>query len=147
MFIKVQAETFDGQKEIQGLFGNHANIGAVVTFTGYVRSDDGLTSLTLEHYPGMTEKTLKEIADLAKQRWKIDDGIIIHRYGTLYPGEPIVFVGILSEHRNEAFEAASFLMDWLKTKAPFWKFEDKGSYKKWVEAKVSDDAAAQKWDT
>lgn len=102
--------------------------------------------MTLEHYPGMTEKTLEEIVTIAKNRWPIEDGIIIHRFGTLYPRDPIVFVAIISKHRDEAFEAARFLMDWLKTKAPFWKLEDRGGGKEWVEAKTKDEIAAKKWE-
>ncbi len=146
MHIKVQTDKFDGAEEISNIFGDRIDIGAVVSFTGYVRGDDGLTSMTLEHYPGMVEKMLGEIAKEAAKRWAIEDGVIIHRYGTLYPGDPIVFVGILSTHRGEAFEAACFLMDWLKTKAPFWKLEEKGKHKDWVEAKDKDNVATKQWE-
>lgn len=123
--------------------------GAVVTFTGKVRNHnlgDSVSALTLEHYPGMTEKALNDIAFEARQRWSLERIRIIHRIGELFPGDEIVFVGVTSVHRSTAFAAAEFIMDYLKTKAPFWKREATQDGKRWVEAKDSDKDAAQRWD-
>lgn len=147
MHIKIQSGAFDGQSEITALFGDRVDIGALVSFTGFVRGDDDLKSMTLEHYPSMVEVALQDIADEAQKRWKIEDGLIIHRFGKLYPRDPIVFVGVLSAHREDAFEAARFLMDWLKTKAPFWKLEEKKTGCVWVEAKEEDAVLSKRWET
>ncbi len=146
--IRVQTEDFDVGVELKALARN-GNVGAIVTFTGIVREFSGnqqLAAMTLEHYPGMTERQLAEIEAEARRRWPLDNSLIIHRYGRLEPGENIVLVITTSSHREAAFEAASFLMDWLKTKAPFWKLEDgaKGGGT-WVGAKATDDRAADRW--
>ncbi len=147
--IRVQCEIFDTGDEMDQLLAGRTDVGAVVTFTGLVRDyNDGssVTSLTLEHYPGMTEKQLEQIEQEARSRWDLQDSLIIHRFGTMQLSEPIVLVITLSEHRQDAFEAASFLMDWLKTKAPFWKLEtDQRGTGKWVAERKSDTDAAQKW--
>ncbi len=134
---RVQSETFDIAAEVTALSAGRIDIGAVVTFTGLVRDHP----LTLEHYPAMTGRQLANIASEAEARWPVLAGTVIHRYGALQPADPIVLVAIAATHRGEAFQAAEFLMDWLKTKAPFWKQEGDG----WVAAKASDDAAAQRW--
>ena len=144
MIIKVQTEDFDVAEEVRALTGGRTDVGAVVTFSGLVRGDEG-TTLTLEHYAGMTEKELSAIAEEATQRWNLQDLLVIHRYGTLAPGEQIMMVATLSAHRRDAFEAAEFLMDWLKTKAPFWKKEDSGEATRWVEARADDEAASERW--
>lgn len=145
--IRVQREDFDIGAEIASLTAGRRDIGAVVTFTGLVRDmpDAPLKAMTLEHYPGMTEKSLMEIAARARERWSLQACLIIHRYGRLVPGDRIVLVITASAHRDAAFEAACFLMDWLKTQAPFWKCEETGEAARWVEAKASDDEAALKW--
>ncbi|WP_419814606.1 molybdenum cofactor biosynthesis protein MoaE [Glacieibacterium sp.] len=136
--VRVQAGTFDLGAEVAALTAGRIDVGAVVTFTGLVRD----VAMTLEHYPGMTERQLRGIADEAAARWPAISGTVIHRYGSLEPGDPIVLVAITAPHRAEAFDAASFLMDWLKTRAPFWKREAGTG---WVAAKDSDDAAAARW--
>jgi molybdopterin synthase catalytic subunit len=145
--IKVQSEDFDITEEVAALTKGRKDIGAVVTFTGLVRdtSDQSLEAMTLEHYPGMTEKQLQQIEREAHQRWPLQASLIIHRHGRLTPGEQIVLVITASAHRQAAFDAASFLMDWLKTKAPFWKQEETSDGNTWVEAKEEDDSAADKW--
>ncbi|MCW0316413.1 Molybdopterin synthase catalytic subunit [Pantoea ananatis] len=123
--------------------------GAVVTFTGKVRNHnlgDDVAALTLEHYPGMTEKALQEIIDEARQRWPLQRVSVIHRIGELFPGDEIVFVGVTSAHRSSAFAAAEFIMDYLKTRAPFWKRETTDQGDRWVDARSSDHEAAQRWD-
>jgi molybdopterin synthase catalytic subunit len=146
--IRVQTEDFDPGVEIARLHEGRADIGAVVSFTGFVRGEshgEKLTSMTLEHFPGMTERELARIADEAKARWSLNVVTVIHRFGELKPGERIVLVVTASAHRRAAFEAAEFLMDYLKTKAPFWKRERRASGEYWVEAKDSDDDAAARW--
>ncbi|MBI36824.1 MAG: molybdenum cofactor biosynthesis protein MoaE [Alphaproteobacteria bacterium] len=150
--IKVQKEDFDISKEIEALASSDGSIGAVSSFVGLVRDQDSrevsaeaLKSITLEHYPAMTEKKLLEIEIKAKSRWNIKSSIIIHRYGRLEPGEKIVFVACASKHRQDAFDACNFLMDWLKTEAPFWKLEESQSRKNWVKKRESDDKAAERW--
>ncbi len=142
----LQAEPFDLAAEQAALVGSHTDLGAVVSFTGLVRADDGLIALTLEHYPAMTLAQMQAIAADAAARWPGVLGRIIHRHGRLLPGAPIVFVLTASPHRADAFAAAEYLMDWLKTKAPFWKREEwaDGSTR-WVEAKASDDTAKDRW--
>jgi len=123
--------------------------GAVVTFTGKVRNHnlgDNVAALTLEHYPGMTEKALQEIVDAARERWPLQRVTVIHRVGELFPGDEIVLVGVTSAHRGSAFSAAEFIMDYLKTRAPFWKREATEQGDRWVDARDSDHQAAQRWD-
>ncbi len=149
MTVKVQTDDFDAAAEVRALIGTRTDVGAVVTFTGLMRGDEGAT-LTLEHYAGMTEKELAAIADEAAGRWPLIDLLVIHRYGKLKPGEQIVLVATLAAHRGDAFAAAEFLMDWLKTRAPFWKKEEAGGEDpgeaKWVEARTGDDTAAERWE-
>ncbi|RUO42728.1 molybdopterin synthase catalytic subunit MoaE [Aliidiomarina taiwanensis] len=144
--IAVQTHDFDMAALYQKLSRRAAH-GAVVTFTGLVREVAGgdLTHLSLEHYPGMTEQALQDIAEQAKARWPVGEIIIVHRVGTLALNEQIVFVGVSSAHRKQAFAAAEFLMDYLKTRAPFWKKEHTTTGERWVEAKKSDEAAASRW--
>lgn len=137
---RVQAEAFDLAAETTALTAGRHDVGALVTFTGLVRD----VALSLEHYPGMTEKALAGIASEAMTRWPGVRGTVIHRFGDLSPGDAIVLVAITAPHRGEAFAAAEFLMDWLKTRAPFWKREG-GPGGAWVAAKASDDAAADRW--
>ncbi|MFC3677860.1 molybdenum cofactor biosynthesis protein MoaE [Ferrovibrio xuzhouensis] len=149
MTVRVQHEDFDTAAELDRLGRGNAQIGAVVSFTGLVREFAGGTGssqrMTLEHYPGMTERQLETIVAEARQRWPLDDCLVIHRYGELAPGDRIVLVITASAHRKAAFEAAEFLVDWLKTRAPFWKLEDNGTTRQWVEAKAGDDQAADRW--
>lgn len=143
--ISVQREDFDPGREIAALSGQTGQSGAVATFIGLVRGDNELDAMTLEHYPGMTERQLSAIEAQARDRWPLDDVRVIHRYGRLMPGERIVFVGVTSSHRDAAFAACEFLMDWLKTKAPFWKMEETAQGPRWVDAKDSDDQRAARW--
>ncbi len=146
--IRVQAEDFDLGREMAALTAGNHRIGGLCVFVGLVRdmaSGEGIAAMTLEHYPGMTEKMLAKIEAEAKDRWPLEASLIIHRYGRLEPGDQIVLVATASPHREAAFEACHFLIDWLKTQAPFWKLEDKGAGAAWVEARDSDDAAAQRW--
>ncbi|TVQ36855.1 MAG: molybdenum cofactor biosynthesis protein MoaE [Geminicoccaceae bacterium] len=146
--IRVQAEPFDAGAEIEALTHGRTDVGAVVSFQGIVRAEEGgerLTALTLEHYPGMTERELERIEAEARARWPLQASLIVHRYGRMTPGEPIVLVVTVSAHRQAAFDAAAFLMDWLKTQAPFWKLAETSAGAAWVEAKASDDAAAARW--
>jgi molybdopterin synthase catalytic subunit len=148
MAIRVQPEDFDVTSETKSLVAGNTSIGAVVTFTGLVRDMAGgetISAMTLEHYPEMTETMLAKIDIQANERWPLDASLIIHRYGRLEPGEQIVLVITASSHRQAAFEAAEFLMDWLKTKAPFWKQEATTAGEKWVAAKTSDDDATERW--
>ena len=143
--VRVQPEPIDVGTETAALTNGRSDIGAVVSFTGLVRADDGLAALTIEHYPAMTQRKIAAIARDAEARWPLLGGIVIHRHGCLVPGEIIVLVAIASAHRGAAFEAAAFLMDWLKTRAPFWKAEELGDNRRWVTARASDDAAAERW--
>jgi len=148
MIITVQAETFNASDVVEQLIHERKDIGAAVTFTGYVRdlsTNNDLKSLFLEHYPGMTEHALTDIAEQAKKRWPIDDIAIIHRIGHLKPSEPIVLVATLSAHRKAAFHATEFIMDYLKTDAPFWKKEISLDGAEWVSAKKSDAFEKEKW--
>jgi len=120
--------------------------GAVATFTGLVRADDGVSVLELEHYPGATEAALAALAEAAKQRWSLIAATIVHRVGPMAPGERVVFVGTAAAHRAAALEACAFLIDRLKTDAPFWKREQRGSEARWVEARAADDEAAARWE-
>lgn len=149
MSIRIQTEDFDLSAELNRLRSNHRDIGAVVSFVGTVRDvndDDGILSMELEHYPGMTEAALEDIENLARQRWDILDLIVIHRVGVLKPTEQIVLVAVASRHRGEAFKACEYMIDALKTQAPFWKKEQtaKGDMR-WVDAKQSDESALKKW--
>lgn len=146
--IRVQAEDFDIGGEIERLRAGRTDIGAIVSFTGTVRDlggADAVADMTLEHYPGMTEKALEALEAEACKRWPLQDSLVVHRYGTLKPGENIVLVITLSAHRKAAFEAAEFMMDDLKTRAPFWKKETTAAGTRWVEARESDDVAAARW--
>jgi molybdopterin synthase catalytic subunit len=145
--IRVQTEDFDVNHELAALASEGAEVGALASFIGIVRSDDGLTSMTLEHYPGMTEREIASHVKDAEARWPLEGVTIIHRTGTLKPGDRIVLVAVASRHRAAAFEACAFLMDYLKTRAPFWKREERGTALSWVEAKPSDDDAAGRWRT
>ncbi|MDY0872417.1 molybdenum cofactor biosynthesis protein MoaE [Dongia rigui] len=146
MTVKVQREDFDIGAELAALSEGDTQVGGVASFTGLVRDMGGQgSSMTLEHYPGMTEKQLTAIADEAMQRWPLARCLIIHRYGKLLPGDRIVLVATASAHREAALASCAFLIDWLKTKAPFWKLEDDGSTQNWVDAKASDDQAAERW--
>lgn len=145
--IRVQTEDFDIGTEVAALTKGRPGIGAVVTFSGLVRDTGGIASMELEHYPGMTEKELARIETEANARWPLQATLIVHRVGRLLPGDNIVLVVAASSHRDAAFEAASFLMDYLKTRAPFWKREETGDKSHWVDARESDDAATAKWTT
>ena len=146
--IKIQNEDFDVSKETKVLQNNQT--GAIVNFIGVVRGFDEknknvIKSMTLEHYPGMTELEIKKIVKQSCERWDITGATVIHRVGKLLPSDQIVFVGVSSRHRQNAFDSCNFIMDWLKTKAPFWKVEQNGHKKKWVEYNLSDDEATKKW--
>ena len=146
--IRVQREDFDIGAEIERLTKGKHGIGGIVSFLGVVRDAAGesrVGAMTLEHYPGMTEKKLGEIEAEARRRWRLEASLIIHRYGRLEPGERIVLVVTAAAHRKAAFEACEFLVDWLKTKAPFWKLEETAAGPRWVEAQSGDDAAAKRW--
>lgn len=148
MTIVVQTDTFDPGAMLNGLHAAQLGVGAVVGFVGYVRDfNDGeeVAGMLLEHYPGMTEKALQMIVDEASQRWPLLGVDVLHRVGRLEPGEPIVFVGVSSAHRAAAFEASHFIIDYLKTRAPFWKKEDTGSGPRWVDARDQDSAEMDKW--
>ena len=147
--IRIQQQAFDSGAELDALKAGKTNIGGSVMFVGSVRDVSGgrdVAAMTLEHYPGMTERALEEIEAEALKRWPLDASLIVHRYGRLMPGEDIVLVITASAHREAAFEACHFLIDWLKTKAPFWKLEEGSGGAAWVEAKDSDDAAATRWE-
>jgi molybdopterin synthase catalytic subunit len=146
--IRVQQEDFDIGAEISALTQGHHSIGGVASFIGLVRDIAGgaaVGAMTLEHYPGMTEKKLAEIDAEAHRRWQLDASLIIHRYGRLAPGDRIVLVVTASPHREAALASCAFLIDWLKTKAPFWKLEETPSGERWVAARDADEAAARKW--
>jgi molybdopterin synthase catalytic subunit len=148
MGVRIQTQTFDPGHEVGALHAANAGIGAVASFVGYVRDfNDGQTvsGLFLEHAPGMTEKALHQIIAQAEQRWPLLRVEVLHRVGSLQPGEPIVFVGVASAHRQAAFDACNFIMDYLKTRAPFWKKEQTAQGARWVEGRDSDQQAAQRW--
>ena len=147
--IRVQAEDFDIGAEIAGLKAGRSDIGAIVAFVGTMRDrsrDYAVDEMTLEHYPGMTEKALEDICVQADARWKLLDIVVIHRVGSLKPGDRIVMVGVASAHRGDAFEACEFIMDYLKTRAPFWKRESGPQGARWVEADARDRAASTRWE-
>ncbi len=148
--IRVQREDFDPGQELEALTSGRTSIGGVTSFIGLVRDVAGgekIAAMTLEHYPGMTERELAKIEAEARRRWELDAVLIIHRYGKLQPGDRIVLVATASAHRDAAFDACRFLIDWLKTQAPFWKLEDTKEGARWVDAKASDDEAAKRWST
>lgn len=148
MTVRVQTQDFDVGDEISQLHHARQDIGAVVSFVGYVRDlndNVAISQLTLEHYPVMTEKALESIVHQAKNRWSIFDALVIHRTGALKAGEQIVLVAVSGAHRGDAFSACEFIMDYLKTEAPFWKKETSSKGEYWVEAKESDDLARKKW--
>jgi molybdopterin synthase catalytic subunit len=147
--IRVEAAPFDVMRETARLTEGRTDIGALVAFTGLCRDEGGaLAALEIEYYPGMAEDEIRRVAAQALARWPLRGVLVVHRYGRIAPGEPIVLVAVASEHRSEAFAAASFLMDFLKTGAPFWKKQiraDDGADSGWVAAKPQDEAAAAKW--
>ncbi|KHF26250.1 molybdopterin synthase catalytic subunit MoaE [Solemya velum gill symbiont] len=146
--VRIQHEDFDIGAEIRHFQQSRTEIGAVATFTGLVRDlnlSDKVSSMTLEHYPGMTEKSLQEILEQAIERWQLIDAMVIHRVGKLLPGDQIVFVTTASAHRGDAFSACEFIMDYLKTQAPFWKKEETASGSRWVDARETDSDAAERW--
>ena len=148
MPVRVQTGDFDIAREIAALRGGDARVGAVAAFVGLVRDINdaaAVSTLTLEHYPGMTEKALARIVDEAKSRWNVYDVLVIHRVGELKPTDQIVLVVVTGAHRGEAFAACEFIMDYLKTRAPFWKKEQTPAGERWVEARASDDDAAARW--
>lgn len=146
--IRVQEEDFDIGAETNRIAEGQKTVGAIASFVGLVRDltdDDRVSAMTLEHYPGMTEKQLAKIEAEARRRWPLEDVLVIHRYGRLEPGDRIVLVITTSAHRAAALDACHFLIDWLKTKAPFWKLEETGAGASWVEARSEDDDAAERW--
>jgi molybdopterin synthase catalytic subunit len=146
--IKVQRDPFDMGEELSTFSQDNHSIGGVCAFMGQVRDmaeDASVSAMTLEHYPGMTEKALEKIEAEAHERWELEKTLIIHRYGRLDAGDPIVLVVVASAHRAAAFDACRFLMDWLKTQAPFWKQEETDKGPQWVVARQSDDEAASRW--
>ena len=148
MAVRLQAEDFDLGAETARLLAGRQDVGAVVTFTGVCRKSSGgreIRTMTLEHYPAMAQAELERIEAQARARWPLDDVLVLHRYGRLEPGDNIVLVVTLSAHRQAAFEAAAFLMDYLKTRAPFWKKEEFADGIGWVAARAEDDAAAARW--
>ena len=148
MIVRVQEADFDLNSELTALRAGDARIGALASFVGLVRDINdgaGVSEMTLEHYPGMTEKALTAIVDEAKTRWEIYGALVIHRVGPLKPCDQIVLVAVTSAHRGEAFAACEFIMDYLKTRAPFWKRETTPDGARWVDARDSDDSAAERW--
>jgi len=143
--VRVQAGDFEPGAELAAVAPGDHGVGGVASFIGLVRDFGPGSAMTLEHYPGMTERQLQAIAEDAARRWPLSGVRIVHRFGRLVPGDRIVFAAAASAHRKAAFGACEFLVDWLKTKAPFWKLEESGGQRAWVEAKDSDDAAAERW--
>ena len=149
MNVRIQEVDFDLSSEVNRLRANTPLVGAVVTFVGTVRAaNEGtpVSAMTLEHYAGMTEQSIEAIIARAKLRWPIADALVVHRVGTLLPGEQIVLVGVTAAHRGVAFQACEFIIDYLKTEAPFWKKEQTPEGARWVDARVIDDTARQKWE-
>ena len=150
MAVRVQADPFDPAAELASFARDRTDVGGIATFVGLVRDEhagEPVTAMTLEHYPGMTERKLAEIEDRARARWPLLETLVIHRVGRMLPGEPIVLVATASAHRAAALDACAFLIDWLKTGAPFWKREEfAGGQERWVEAKAEDDQAAARWE-
>ena len=148
MKVKIQTADFDVGAEIAALRRNNPKVGAVASFVGVVRDvneGDAVAEMVLEHYPGMTEKAIEEIIVQARGRWNIIDALVVHRVGLLRPADQIVLVVVTSGHRGDAFAACEFIMDYLKTRAPFWKKEEAGGGARWVEARETDDIAAERW--
>ena len=148
MTVRIQTADFDVNAEIAALRRGNPKVGAVASFVGVVRdvNDGGIVAgMTLEHYPGMTEKAIGEIITQARSRWNVLDVLVVHRVGQLRPMDQIVLVIVAGEHRGDAFAACEFIMDYLKTRAPFWKKEQTGSGARWVEARATDDIAAERW--
>ncbi|MGI3168864.1 molybdenum cofactor biosynthesis protein MoaE [Pseudooceanicola sp. C21-150M6] len=145
MRLAVQEAAFDFGAEASAFASGHRDQGAIVTFTGLVRGDGGLSRMEIEHYPGMTEAAIEAIALEAQSRWSLGDVLVIHRYGVLEPGEMIMMVATAAPHRADAFEAAEFLMDYLKSRAPFWKKEIGADGATWVAAKSADEDALTRW--
>ena len=150
MPVRIQTKDFDAGAEIAALRRDNAKVGAVASFIGVCRDandGDAVTKMTLEHYPGMTERALEKIVSEAKHRWDVMDVLVIHRVGELKPTDQIVLVVVTGAHRGETFAACEFIMDYLKTRAPFWKKEETPQGAHWVEARSSDDEAAQRWES
>ena len=148
MKIRVQTEAFELGAEVDAISQGRTDIGAIASFVGLARDmneGSGVRAMTLEHYPGMTEKALAALVEEANARWSLLDVTVIHRIGRLLPGDSIVLVAVASRHRGEAFAACEYIMDALKTRAPFWKKEETAEGERWVEARASDDAAAARW--
>lgn len=146
--IRVQTEDFDIGAEITRITEGNTEIGGLASFVGLVRDyagDEKISAMTLEHYPGMTEKKLEALEAEARERWQLQDVLIVHRYGRLEPGDRIVLVVTASPHREASLESCQFLIDWLKTKAPFWKLEERESGAQWVESRETDSVAAERW--
>lgn len=149
MAVRIQTADFDAGAEIAALRRDNPGIGAVASFIGICRDandGDAVSTMTLEHYPGMTEKALEKIVAEARSRWSVMDVLVVHRVGELKPTDQIVLVAVAGAHRGEAFAACEFIMDYLKTRAPFWKKEQTPRGSRWVEARASDGEAAQRWD-
>lgn len=145
MTVRIQQEPFDLGAESAAFATRIDGAGAVVTFTGIVRGDEGLTRMDIEHYPGMTERAVAAIRDEAVERWKLDGALVIHRHGPMVSGELIMMVATAARHRGDAFAAAEFMMDYLKSRAPFWKKERRGDGETWVAARDTDEAALDRW--
>jgi len=148
MTVRIQTADFEVGAEIAKLRVDNPKIGAVASFVGVVRDvndGDSVTEMTLEHYPGMTERSIEEIIRQARGRWQVMDALVVHRVGTLRPTDQIVLVVVTSGHRGDAFAACEFIMDYLKTRAPFWKKEATAGGERWVDARMSDDVAAERW--
>jgi molybdopterin synthase catalytic subunit len=148
--VRIQTADFDAGVEMAALRRGNAAVGAVASFVGIVRDvneGDRVSEMTLEHYPGMTEKSIEAIITQARGRWDVIDAVVVHRVGTLKPTDQIVLVVVASGHRGDAFAACEFIMDYLKTQAPFWKKERTGEGTRWVDARAADDAAAERWHT
>jgi molybdopterin synthase catalytic subunit len=146
--VRIQGEDFDVARELERLRAGDARIGAIASFLGLVRDVNEASevrAMTLEHYPGMTEKALAQIVEEARSRWNIIDALVIHRVGELKPGDQIVLAAVAGAHRSEAFAACEFIMDYLKTRAPFWKKEQTPTGERWVEARASDEEKASRW--
>lgn len=148
MPVRIQSDDFDAGREIAALRRDNPGIGAIASFIGVVRDVNGaerVAEMALEHYPGMTEKSIAAIIDQAKSRWSVFDALVVHRIGRLRPLDQIVLVVVTGAHRGDAFAACEFIMDYLKTRAPFWKKEQTVEGERWVEARASDDLAAERW--
>jgi molybdopterin synthase catalytic subunit len=145
MTVRVQSEPFDLGAESAAFARTVAGAGAIVTFTGVVRDDGGIAAMAIEHYPGMTERAVAAIRDEAVARWSLAGALVIHRHGPMAPGEPIMMVATAARHRGDAFAAAQFLMDYLKSRAPFWKKERRADGERWVAARDADEAALGRW--